>query len=208
MVKLLLRNGVNMERGSSNVAPYLAAEGGHEGVVKLLLERGADIDVQCCFGYTPLHVTVEGGYEGVTGVLLENRADIERKGPDGNTALHLTAEKGKEGALKLLLKHGADTEPKNRNKRTALHLATECREEGMVRSLLEHGADIETEVGNGGCGGRYRPLHLAVKKGHQGVATLPPENGASMEKGDEGKNTALCLAAWGDSEIAAGTWSR
>jgi ankyrin repeat protein len=57
---------------------YLAARGGHEGVVRLLLERGAEIDARnpgSAAGRTALVGAAEKGHEGVVRALLERGAD-------------------------------------------------------------------------------------------------------------------------------------
>ncbi|RKK64664.1 hypothetical protein BFJ63_vAg17296 [Fusarium oxysporum f. sp. narcissi] len=48
---------------------WLAAEGGHEAVVRLLLEKGAAIDSKDSSGRTPLSRATEGGYEAVVRLL-------------------------------------------------------------------------------------------------------------------------------------------
>jgi ankyrin repeat protein len=64
-------------------ALYLAARGGHEEVVRLLLEHGADIDARNNQpGKTALVGAAEKGHEGVVRTLLELGADatIESRG--------------------------------------------------------------------------------------------------------------------------------
>ena len=57
-----------------------AAENGHEAVVKLLLEKGADAGVQGqTYGQTPLSWAAENGHEAVVKLLLEKGADVESK---------------------------------------------------------------------------------------------------------------------------------
>ena len=59
---------------------WCAAEKGHEAVVKLLLEKGAD--TECKHRYddsTPLWCAAEKGHEAVVKLLLEKGADIECK---------------------------------------------------------------------------------------------------------------------------------
>ena len=52
-----------------------AAEGGHEAVVKLLLEKGAELETKDNDGWTPLSWAAEKGHEAVVKLLLEKGAE-------------------------------------------------------------------------------------------------------------------------------------
>jgi ankyrin repeat protein len=55
-----------------------AAENDHEAVVKLLLDKNADIKSEAdIHGLTPLSWTAEKGHEAVVKLLLEKNVDIE-----------------------------------------------------------------------------------------------------------------------------------
>ena len=93
---------------------WWAAEKGHEAVVKLLLEKGADVESKDrYYGQTPLSWAAEKGHEAVVKLLLEKGADVESKDEYGRTPLWWAAEKGHEAVVKLLLEKGADVESKD-----------------------------------------------------------------------------------------------
>ena len=56
-----------------------AAWGGHEAVVKLLLEKGANLESKDQNGWTPLSLAAEKGHEAVVKLLLEKDTDLESK---------------------------------------------------------------------------------------------------------------------------------
>ena len=59
---------------------WWAAEKGHEAVVKLLLEKGADVESRYAeYDRTPLSRAAENGHEAVVKLLLEKGADVESK---------------------------------------------------------------------------------------------------------------------------------
>ena len=53
----------------------LASRGGHEAVVKLLLEAGADVASADCSGQTSLGLASRAGHEAVVKLLLDAGAD-------------------------------------------------------------------------------------------------------------------------------------
>ena len=56
---------------------WCAAEGGHEGIVKLLLDRKeVDSNTRDNHGRIPLQVASQGGYDGIV-KLLQGRADTK-----------------------------------------------------------------------------------------------------------------------------------
>ena len=71
-------------------------------VSRLLLEHGADINVQDEDGRTPLHwASINGALE-VVRPLLELGADVEAKDNNGKSALQVAAEEGREKVVELL----------------------------------------------------------------------------------------------------------
>ena len=63
----------------------LASRGGHEAVVKLLLEAGADVRAADENGDTPLMLASRGGREAVVKLLLEAGADVAATTQAGRT---------------------------------------------------------------------------------------------------------------------------
>jgi ankyrin repeat protein len=86
-----------------------AAEGGHEAVVRLLLEKGAAIESNDSICRTPLWWAVKGGHQAIVRLLLEKGAAIESKDNFGRTPLSLAAEGGHEAVVRLLEWYGAQS---------------------------------------------------------------------------------------------------
>jgi ankyrin repeat protein len=55
----------------------LAAENEHEAVVKMLLEKGADLESKSIIGKTPLSLAAANGHETVVKLMLEKGAELE-----------------------------------------------------------------------------------------------------------------------------------
>jgi ankyrin repeat protein len=88
----------------------MAALKGHRGLVKKLIERGADVNKT---GWTPLHYAATGGHPAIIELLLEHHAYIDAESPNGTTPLMMAAQYGTPAAVKLLLESGADASLRN-----------------------------------------------------------------------------------------------
>ena len=87
---------------------HLSAEKGHEGIVRLLLDCGADPDGRDDIGSTPLHLAAKNGHESIVLELLGRGADVNAKNANGWTAVHIASKYGYENILRQLIQRGAD----------------------------------------------------------------------------------------------------
>ena len=87
-----------------------AAINGHEGVIQLLLEKGADFNIKDKDGETALIKAVrcwnEPRAEAIVRLLLEKGADVKAQDQDGKTALTKAARYGHKGVIRLLTSAG------------------------------------------------------------------------------------------------------
>ena len=86
-----------------------AAENGNEIMVKLLLEKGAEVnvkDTEC--GQTPLSLAARRGHEAVAKLLLKKGAEMDIEDDSCRTPLSWAAGNGYEAVVKLLLENGAE----------------------------------------------------------------------------------------------------
>jgi ankyrin repeat protein len=176
-----------------------AAEGGHEAVVKLLVEAGADVDAQggdygnvlygSEFG-NPLYAASRGGHEAVVKLLVEAGADVDAKGEryDDN-ALQAASYGGHEAVVKLLVEAGANVEAgadaQGQDYGSALYTASVFGHEAVVKLLVEAGADVDAPGGHFG-NVLYAPefgnaLYAASRGGHEAVVKLLVEAGADVD---------------------------
>ncbi|RYO88505.1 hypothetical protein DL762_003711 [Monosporascus cannonballus] len=146
----------------------VAAAGGNEAIVRLVLDKEADIESKDGkYGRTLLSLAAANGREAVVKLLLDRGADIETKDRGGAGPLSLAGTNGHEAVVKLLLDEGADIETKDYWSKTPLSLAAENGHEAVVKLLLDKGADIGSKDYE-----NRTPLSLAVKNGHDAVVNL------------------------------------
>ncbi|GAB1432885.1 ankyrin repeat domain-containing protein [Spirochaetota bacterium] len=87
----------------------LAARAKHPNILKMLLEQGADINIQSDDrAYSPLMDAVQQGDSRLIDFLLEKGADPDLQSKDGQTALVLAVGRNDVSAVKSLLQFGAN----------------------------------------------------------------------------------------------------
>ena len=169
VVPILLQAGVNVkERDDHDCAPiHHAARRGTAGVVRALLEAGADADARTtCFGihggssWTPLHLAAEHNPEpGVVTALLEAGADLDAPTKEGRAPLHQAAANANPAVTEVLLEAGADVNAPSWAGETPLHVAArENSNHAVPTLLLQAGADVNARDPRG-----YTPLHTAAE---------------------------------------------
>ena len=149
----------------------IAAEWGHEGVVRLLLEQSdVKVDSTDKIGYSPLSLAITNNHEGVVKLLLaRDGVNVNSKSIYGHSPLSLAAANRLEESVRLLLERGdAEVNSKTENNRSPLSFAAKNGHEGVVRLLLAQG-DVEADSKD--IDG-YSPLLLAAKNGHEVVVGL------------------------------------
>lgn len=58
---------------------HYAAEKGHEGIIRLLVTKGANIQAKDAQGYTPLHWATKNGRDGAVAVLVPKAAEMPKE---------------------------------------------------------------------------------------------------------------------------------
>lgn len=167
---------------SKLTALYRASERGNAGIVKLLLERGANPND----GESTYHAA-ERDHREVLELLLAHGAEISAAHqPWNNTVLYFLCgyDEGQPGAaaatrgMQWLLEHGADPNvPSYDHRSTPLHaVAARGRAAEVARLLLAHGADP--------CRGRAdgrTPYELAMRAGHVAVGGVLRDAGGAVD---------------------------
>ncbi|XP_060642229.2 ankyrin repeat and SAM domain-containing protein 3 isoform X1 [Anolis sagrei] len=141
---------------------------GHDTIVHLLLEAGANVNVPTLEGQTPLMLAASCGNESVASFLLQQGAELEMRDIHGWTALFHCTSAGHQQMVRFLLDNGA-----NANCReplcgyTPLMEAAASGHEIIVQDLLNHGVRVDVRD-NSGATART----LAMTYGHMKIVGL------------------------------------
>jgi len=121
---------------------------GHIEIVKLLINKGANVSAITTEGRTPLHMACYNGNKEIIECLINEGADINKQEKDGNTAVHILAERGWPEALSFLLGKNPDLSIKNCYGLTAPEVSTTVEIQNMFPSLKDEQGYKRTVVDN------------------------------------------------------------
>jgi len=199
----------------------LAARGGLDRFIELMLSRGVPPDAGDSWGYTPLHLAAKYDKVSTIQLLLSRGATPTVNATnDGFTALHLAVIDRHVESVKLLIAAGADLEARDHQGRTPLHwgpfayapqpkhmyrelgqphdtIFVDPGEAVVIDLLIDAGAKIDArdEEGN-------TPLHAATEIGSvRGVEKLLERGADPRAKNDAGQTPMFHVKRRGDDHI-------
>jgi len=105
-----------------------ARHGDLDEVERLVVDCGADPNIQDAFGDTPLHYAAYNGRLGVVRLLLEHGADPNVQDHDDRTPLHFAVGFCFVDVVRVLLEHGADPTIRDNEGMTPLDYGSDCGE--------------------------------------------------------------------------------
>lgn len=132
---------------------HLAAYSGRVDLIRMLLDRGAGLNLLDDNENNALHHATmnynSSGAEATVEFLLSRGINSDIRNMQGNTALHYAADSGDIKVIKALLRLMADANIKNEDGNTPLHMAAMNGNMAAVRLLVHYGGDfIVNNAGN------------------------------------------------------------
>jgi ankyrin repeat protein len=163
----LIGNTFDMNTLSPNgaTALLLAAQNGHEGIVRRLLAcDGVDVNKEMeGILITPLYVATQNRHVNIVEALLQHKdIKVDKVNSQGATALYIAAQNGYEELVELLLSHHAQINWAGVQGVTPLLIAVTNGRERVVRLLCSNEAiDMNASDQN-----KSTPLYIAVQTGN------------------------------------------
>jgi ankyrin repeat protein len=220
-VRTLLAGGANPNvRDDKNRTPLMLVAMAHsrssldvrkdikpdfEGVGKLLIDKGADVNAHDSKGRTALLLAMEGsaseyrvvgGDDRIARLLVARGADVNARDNDGWTALLRIANlwADQESLMEFLIGKGADVNARLNDGRTALMLAARIGKDERVRVLMAKRADVNARDKSGTTA---LMIASAVQWDDASVSMIRQmaAKGVDLNTRDEGGRTAADRAA-------------
>lgn len=143
-VKFLIASGAEISPCTTRSASsplHQACRSNSFDIVSLLLEHGADVDIDNAYKVTPTMYACKYSSKEVISLLLQHRPNLSKVSHIGSTALSWAVFSGRPDVAELLLRAKADPNQTMPDGSTALHCAILTGSASMVKVLLRHGAD-------------------------------------------------------------------
>ncbi|KAL0938233.1 ankyrin repeat protein [Colletotrichum truncatum] len=193
IAELILNMGFDVNTEGSYCVVAYAASHGREDMVKLFLNRGANVNLhKTTYQFTtPVVEASRYGYQDILQTLLETGADVDWDGREG--ALHEASYFGHERVVQLLLAYGADVNAKKACG-SALLSATRGNHVEVARLLLQAGADVNSSSAT-----NDTPLINSIRNGNVAIVKLLLERGVRTRPPNRqllGHSTDTAHNAW------------
>ena len=148
MVRHLIDSGADIEAQARSISGSFRPLGGaarydHEDVVRLLLEKGVNVNEEDDDIDPPLNLACYHNNSSMIQLLLDHGAKIEGKDSQALTPLFRAVAMGNDTVIKTLLDNGANTEARDLMGRTPLILSAHGRDRPVCGLLLEAGSDVK-----------------------------------------------------------------
>ncbi|XP_065556118.1 serine/threonine-protein phosphatase 6 regulatory ankyrin repeat subunit C-like [Artemia franciscana] len=180
------------ERKLTGTPLHHAVISGDLEVIKMVLDKGADVNARDIYGESPLHLAASSRCsQTVVKRLLKLGADVHIRNENGESPLHLAASQEHPKSVENFLKSGVDVNIRITRGQSLLHLAALFGHPKTVEYLLKSGADVNKRNNNG-----ESPLHLATFHGHSQTAECLSRCGAEVNARDIYGKSPLHLAAF------------
>ncbi|XP_063676952.1 transient receptor potential cation channel subfamily A member 1-like [Bolinopsis microptera] len=173
-----------------NTPLHFAAELGHLGCLRELLEFKFEINAQNEDDKCPLHLAAEKGkLKCVQELVKADKATLEDKDDYGNHPLHYSALNGHVDTTIYLCDMGAEVGARNQLGWTPMDCAASRGNSKVMAALLDADAEIDPIDK-----AKLTPLHLAAKNGHVDAVLFLLNNDANIGLVDVNDMNALELA--------------
>jgi len=178
---------INPSMGGS--ALYACAKANQLAIFQTLLDKGADINGDNGFGWTPLLGAISQGHTEMAELLLNKGVQVNTSTPDGETALNLALKKNMPGVSWRIMKMGADLNAADSGGWTPLHSALRYGCVDAATNLILKGADLQAKTNT-----NWTPLLFALQHGHFQIAQYLIEQGVDYNVVNRQGWTALHMA--------------
>ncbi|XP_068526959.1 M-phase phosphoprotein 8 isoform X3 [Anas acuta] len=129
---------LDQEDSSGMTLVMLAAAGGHDDLLRVLIRKGAKVNGRQKNGTTALIHAAEKNFLTTVAILLEAGAYVNMQQSSGETALMKACKRGNSDIVRLMIESGADCNILSKHQNSALHFAKQCNNILVYEQLKSH----------------------------------------------------------------------
>ncbi|XP_053241805.1 M-phase phosphoprotein 8 isoform X4 [Podarcis raffonei] len=133
---------IDQEDASGMTLVMLAAAGGHDDIIRLLIRKGAKVNCKQKNGTTALILAAEKNNLTTAAILLEAGAYVNLQQNNGETALMKACRRGNYDLVRLMIESGADCNISSKHQTSALHFAKQYNNLQVQELLTSHLATL------------------------------------------------------------------
>ncbi|XP_061484591.1 M-phase phosphoprotein 8 isoform X2 [Rhineura floridana] len=133
---------LDQEDSSGMTLVMLAAAGGHDDILRLLIRKGAKVNCRQKNGTSALIHAAEKNNLTTAAILLEAGAYVNLQQNSGETALMKACKRGNYDIVRLMIESGADCNISSKHQSNALHFAKQCNNLLVYELLTSHLATL------------------------------------------------------------------
>ena len=186
LVTYMLDHGADVNFIALGSAPiHRVALSGNTEVMRLLIDRHADVNIQDSNGMTPLHIAARSGGMQAVQLLLASKAQLDMLNRERETSLHQAASQGHIEVVALLKEYGSNYRIRDLDGAVPLSKAIERGQESVVRFLLKHMNQEDLQNPDNAF------LHAAVRVKNPAIVVLLLDSGIDLEILDKHGRTAF-----------------
>lgn len=167
---------------------HYAATSNSAKVLRILLPKIKQIDLEGYGGTTALHCAAQQNSIDAAKILLANQANVNAKDSHHRSPLHYAAEHGYEEMCKLLLQYEAITYSCDEQDMTPLYLAIMKNHQAVIEALSSNDTNINASSTT------TSALHMAAQYGDLKTVKLILNKGANIEFKDKNGQLAVDIA--------------
>jgi len=149
IINYLLINNANVNIAGNPPYEYPlheAAFANNEKALKILLDFGANINIENLYGWTSLHIAACRGYLNIVQTIIKAGGDVNYLDHDGRSPLFFASHYHKIETVKILIENSAKVNIKDVHGCSPLHYA--MRKKGnikIIKLLVENGVDFQSQ---------------------------------------------------------------
>uniref|UniRef100_A0A674EK83 Serine/threonine-protein phosphatase 6 regulatory ankyrin repeat subunit A-like n=1 Tax=Salmo trutta TaxID=8032 RepID=A0A674EK83_SALTR len=176
--------------GSGDAALHVCCRKTDLEMAKVLIENGANVDIQNEEGQTPLHIAAWEGDVLLLKLFYQSKANPNITDKMDRSPLHIAAERGHTNVVEVLTeKFKSNVLARTKDGSTLMHIASQCGHPETALTFLKKGVPLHMPNKSGAmC------LHAAAKQGHTAVVKSLLLKGAHVDTTTKDGLTGLHIA--------------